>query len=90
VAAKPASFWSHLFAPLVPRVVERVIREASCGVFLTTTRKWFNREAHWGRPVCETGVPLDSPDRTLENETPPVFITKDAQASRHAEHSAAA
>jgi nucleotide-binding universal stress UspA family protein len=50
LAAKPPSFWRRFFAPLVPRVVERVIREATCGVFLTTAKKLFNCESIWPPP----------------------------------------
>src|ERR1035438_5194265 len=32
----PPSFLRRLFGPILPRVVERVIREAPCGVFLTS------------------------------------------------------
>jgi len=35
LASKPPTFWSRFVAPILPRVVERIVREASCGVFLT-------------------------------------------------------
>jgi nucleotide-binding universal stress UspA family protein len=82
----PPTLWQRLFAPVVPRTIEGVIRRAACGVFLAGAKSRFNCEAHWGRPVCETGVPLDSPDRTLEAETSPVSMAERAQARQHAEH----
>jgi len=56
LSSKPPRVWSRLFAPVVPRVVERVIREASCGVFLTTAKKRFNCEEIWGRPTQDIGT----------------------------------
>src|ERR1017187_6708169 len=58
LASKPPSFWSRFFAPLVPRVVERVIREATCGVFLTTAESRFNCEKVWGRPRTDIDAVL--------------------------------
>jgi nucleotide-binding universal stress UspA family protein len=84
------TLWQRLFAPVVPRIIEGVIRRAACGVFLASAKSRFNCEAHWGRPVCETGVPLDSPDRALEAETAPVFMAEHPQASRREEAPAAA
>jgi hypothetical protein len=49
LAAKLPSFWSGLFAPLVPQVVERVVREAPCRVFRASARDRFNCEDVWGR-----------------------------------------
>ncbi len=65
------SFWSRLFAPLVPRVVERVIREATCGVFLTTAKKWFNCENTWGRPEKETEAAAGQLNGALETGSCP-------------------
>jgi len=65
LASRPPSFLRRLFYHLVPPVVERVVREARCGVFLTTATKRFNCESIWGRPEQDSGAPM----RTLP-ETP--------------------
>jgi len=84
------SFWSRLFARLVPRVVERVIREASCGVFLTTVRKWFNCENAWGRPEKETETATEQLNGALETGVLPLPLTEGAFASEREQHHAAA
>ena len=86
LASKPPSFWSRLFAPVVPRVVEQVIREASCGVFLTTAKKRFNCEGIWGRPGKDIGSESDSLDGALESVTSAEPLTQDAFASAQGEH----
>jgi nucleotide-binding universal stress UspA family protein len=88
LAAKPPSFWSRFFAPILPRVVERVIREATCGVFMTTATKWFNCENAWGRPEKETEASADHLDGALE--TSPVSLTENAFASAQERHHAVA
>src|ERR1035437_9581237 len=45
----PPSFWSRLFAPILPRVVEQVIREAPCRMFQASAQDRFNCEDIWGR-----------------------------------------
>jgi nucleotide-binding universal stress UspA family protein len=84
------SFWSRLFARLVPRVVERVIREASCGVFLTTVKKWFNCENAWGRPEKETEATADQPNGALETGVLPVPLAEHSFASNREERHAVA
>ena len=51
------SFWDRLRGlwkpasnPIVSRLAERLIREATCGVFLVLAKSRFNRERAWGRP----------------------------------------
>jgi nucleotide-binding universal stress UspA family protein len=90
LAAKPPSFWSRFFAPILPRVVERVIREATCGVFMTTATKCFNCEKLWGRPGNETDAASDHLDGALESRTSPVLRTEDAWGFVHEQHRAAA
>jgi nucleotide-binding universal stress UspA family protein len=90
LASKPPSFWSRVFGPLVPRVVERVIREASCGVFLTTAKKWFNCENLCGRPEKETEAAADHPNGTLETGALPMPLTEATFASEREQHHAAA
>jgi nucleotide-binding universal stress UspA family protein len=65
----PPSFWSRLFGPILPRVVERVIREALCGVFLATARSRFNCEKMWGRPGNEIEAAADPLAGDLESKT---------------------
>ena len=45
----PPSFWSRLFAPILPRVVEQVIRRAACRMFRASAHDRFNCEDVWGR-----------------------------------------
>jgi len=90
LASKPPSFWSRFFGPLVPRVVERMIREASCGVFLTTAKKWFNCENIWGHPEKETEAAADHLKGALETGVLSVPLTEEAFASERQQHHAAA
>jgi nucleotide-binding universal stress UspA family protein len=43
------SFWSRLFAPIRPRVVEQVDRKGPCRVLRASARDRFNCEDIWGR-----------------------------------------
>jgi nucleotide-binding universal stress UspA family protein len=90
LAAKPPSFWSRFFAPILPRVVERVIREATCGVFMTTATKCFNCEKLCGRPENEIGPVSDHLEGALEGRTSPVLRTEDAWASTREQQRAVA
>jgi nucleotide-binding universal stress UspA family protein len=90
LAAKPPSFWSRFFAPLVPRVVERVIREATCGVFLATAKKWFNCESLWGRPRNDIDAASGPLDEAVESDPSRVSLTEDAFASAQERHHAIA
>ena len=89
LASKPPSFWSRFFAPILPRVVERVIREATCGVFLTTAKKRFNCEEIWSRPGNEIGAASDLPARARESKTSLGLPTEAAFASTRQYHRAA-
>src|ERR1017187_3679559 len=80
LASKPPSFWSRFFAPLVPRVVERVIREGSCGGFLTDAKKGFNCENIRGRPEKESEAAADHLNGALETGVLSVPLTEDAFA----------
>ena len=90
LATKPPSFWNRLFAPLVPRVVERVIREASCGVFLTSAKKRFNCERIWGRPGSALAAASDPLEGPLEIQPFRPPLSGAAFALAHEEHRAAA
>jgi universal stress protein A len=90
LASAPPSFWSRLLARLVPRVVERVIRDASCGVFLTTAKKWFNCENAWGRPEKETEAAEDQLNGALGTRALPVPLADYPFASRRERQHAAA
>jgi hypothetical protein len=67
-----------------------VIREASCGVFLTTAKKWFNCEHILGRPEKETEAAADHLNGALETGALPLPLTEDAFASEREQHHAAA
>ena len=90
LAATPPSVWGRLFAPLMPRVVEQVIREASCGVFLTTAKKCFNCEAIWGRPGDDLEATSDSFEGPLEAKPFRTPLRGVAFASAQEQHHAAA
>lgn len=90
LASKPLSFWSRLFAPVVPRAVERVIREATCGVFLTTAKKWFNCESTWGRPGNDIDAASGPLDEAVESEPSRERLNEDAFASAQEWHQAVA
>jgi nucleotide-binding universal stress UspA family protein len=90
LASKPPTFWSRFVAPILPRVVERIVREASCGVFLTTAKKWFNCENIWGRPEKETAAAADQLNGALETGVLPVTIAEHPFASKREPHRAAA
>lgn len=76
------TLWQRLFPPVAPRVVETVIRRATCGVFLVRPKSRFDCLARWHRPLNEAGVPLECLGRTPEEKSSPVCTAKDAQASR--------
>ena len=84
------SFWRRLFAPLLPRVVEPVVREASCGVFLTSATRRFNCEKNWGRSTDKIDPASDHLDGALESKPSPALLTENALASTRQRHCAAA
>jgi nucleotide-binding universal stress UspA family protein len=86
----PPSLWSSLFAPILPRVVEQVIRKAPCRVFLASPQDRFDCEGVWGRPGNETDAASDHLDGALESRTSPVLRTEDAWASTREQHHAVA
>jgi nucleotide-binding universal stress UspA family protein len=90
LGSKPPSFWSRFVAPMLPRVVERIAREASCGMFLTTAKKWFNCENMWGRPEKKTEAAADQLNGALETGVLPVAIAEHPFASKREQHHAAA
>jgi nucleotide-binding universal stress UspA family protein len=90
LASKPTSFWSRFVAPILPRVVERIVREASCAVFLTTAKKRFNCETMWGRPEKKTEAAADQLNGALETGVLPVTIAEHPFASKREQHHAAA
>jgi nucleotide-binding universal stress UspA family protein len=46
-----ASFWKRQPGWAISRLVERTIRESTCGVFIANGKTRFNCEKAWGRPV---------------------------------------
>jgi nucleotide-binding universal stress UspA family protein len=84
------SFWHRLFAPIVPRVVEQVVRETPCRVFLASAQGRFNCEKSWGRPRNEIGAALDHRNAASESRTSRVLRTRDAWVSTRQQHHAAA
>ena len=60
------SFWNRLVSvwnPGVCRMVsplaERIIRDATCGVFVASVKTRFNCEKEWGRAMRKNGLVLD-------------------------------
>jgi nucleotide-binding universal stress UspA family protein len=48
--------WKHASSPIVSPLAEKVIREATCGVFVVLAKTRLNCERAWGRPVKEGGA----------------------------------
>ena len=86
----PLSFLSRFFGPLLPRIVERVIREAPCGVFLTTAKSRYNCEQMWGRPGSNTDAAPDPTDNDFESNTSPALLAEHALPSPSERHRIAA
>ena len=86
----PPSFWSRVFGPILPRVVERVIREALSGVLLTTARSRFNCEKMWGRPGNEVEAGSKQVRGAFEWEASRFFQAEEATASTREQHHATA
>ena len=86
----PPSFLRRLFGPILPRVVERVIREAPCGVFLTSASSRFNCEKTWGRPGRESDTALSHLVRTPESQPSAMSLAEGAFAAAEGKHRAAA
>ena len=86
----PPSFLRRLFGPILPRVVERVIREAPCGVFLTTASNRFNCEKTWGRPGNEVEAGSKQVRGAFEWEASRFFQAEEATASTREQHHATA
>jgi nucleotide-binding universal stress UspA family protein len=90
LASEQPSFWRRLFVRILPRVVERIVRQASCGVFLTTAKKWFNCENICGRPWYDIGATSDRLDGALESEPSHAPRAEEAFAFAQEDHQAAA
>jgi nucleotide-binding universal stress UspA family protein len=86
LASKLPSFWRCLFAPIVPRIIERVVREATCGVFLTAAKRRFNCEDIWGRPGSRTDAVSGQLHGPLEGKSSPGLLTADALAAARGQH----
>lgn len=79
----PPSLWSRLFAPILPRVVEQVIRKAPCRVFLASPQDRFDCEDVWGRSGNKTHAGSSQVPSALEREASRVSQAEDAMASTH-------
>jgi nucleotide-binding universal stress UspA family protein len=86
----PPSLFHRLFGPILPRTVERVIREAPCGVFLTSASSRFNCEKTWGRLGRESDTALSHLVRTPESQPSAVSLAEGAFAAAEGERRAAA
>ena len=86
----PPSFLHRLFGPVLPRVVERMIREAPCGVFLTSASGRFNCEKTWGRPGNEVEAGSKQVRSAFEWEASRFFQAEEATASTREQHHATA
>ena len=49
-------FWKRLFAPLFPKIVVQVIREAPCGAFVMDVRTRLDCQRRWPYPVSAVGT----------------------------------
>jgi nucleotide-binding universal stress UspA family protein len=86
----PPSFWSRLFAPLLPQVVEQVIRRAACRVFRARAHDRFNCEEVWGRSGNRTDAVSGRLAGATRRRTSFGSLNEAALASRRERHRAAA
>jgi nucleotide-binding universal stress UspA family protein len=77
----PPSLWSRLFAPILPRVVEQVIRKAPCRVFQASPQDRFDCEDLWGRSRNKTDAGSKQVRGALEREASRVLQAEEAMAS---------
>ena len=54
-----SSFWKRLFAPVVPRLAEKLARRAPCPVYALRVQTVFNCEERW-KPGREVAAPAES------------------------------
>jgi nucleotide-binding universal stress UspA family protein len=86
-----APFWKRLVAPIFPgAIVEKLARNAPCGLLFMHAEARFNCEERWGRPGNEINAPLEHLDRASERETSPVLRTENVWGSTREQHRAAA
>lgn len=52
--------WKPASQPVASRLVERLIREAQCGVFVVMAKTRFNCEKAWGRPEKGSDTPAQA------------------------------
>jgi nucleotide-binding universal stress UspA family protein len=57
--------WKNVIAPPVSTLVEKVIREATCGVFVILAKTRLNCEKAWGRPVNNGKAQSIAPSRPI-------------------------
>ena len=84
------SSWSRLFTPILPRVVEQVIRKARCPVFQASPQDRFDCEDLWGRSGSRMDAVLGHLDRAPESKPRPQVPTEDAWTATRERHRATA
>jgi nucleotide-binding universal stress UspA family protein len=90
LASRPPSLLRRLSCRFVPLVVERVVREARCGVFLTSATKRFDCERIWGRPENDIGAALGPLPEASNIESLASPLSEPAFATARRRHRAAA
>jgi hypothetical protein len=86
----PPSLWSRLLAPILPRVVEQVIRKAPCRVFLASPQDRFDCEDVWGPSRNKADGGSKQVCGALEREASRVLQAEEAMASTREQHRAIA
>jgi len=84
------SLWNPAASPFVSALAAKIIREATCAVFVVGARTRFNCERVWGRPRNEIHTASDHPDGGLRYEPTPMSPAEDAFASARGKHRVAA
>jgi nucleotide-binding universal stress UspA family protein len=57
--------WTNVCIPPVSTLAQRVIREATCGVFVVLAKTRLNCERAWGRPVNHRNDQSSAPSRLI-------------------------
>jgi nucleotide-binding universal stress UspA family protein len=64
------SVWKPGVCRMVSPLAERIIRDATCGVFVASVKTRFNCEKEWGRAMRKNGLAPDGSRRSSEASSP--------------------
>jgi nucleotide-binding universal stress UspA family protein len=86
--SQPPSFWRRVFGPILPRLTERVVREAPCRVLLASAPGRFDCEDAWGRAGSRLHGSSRNWERPLTSKASPMPQPEEAFASAQESHCA--